>query len=252
MRSIIRFPASVAAIVYLALLANGPPVEAAPPGRMPNTMMFRSSINSMPMSGAMRGGVFASTSPSTMNTFMPVLPTTNSLAGRGMAFTPGSYQSAPGGYGSGSRMYGASNSMPSYSSAGYGSSGYSTRGGPGTIQDMTTASIQSTMPTAVNFLNAMGVPNQGGQISWPLELRVMGPSEVGELRTQIEGLLQIASTQAARGQVSPNVVLAARRAVNRMDVLLLQDKERGGLGMSSFEDSERFLRQLKDGLKLLQ
>jgi hypothetical protein len=255
MRSIVRFPAFLLLLVPFTLLAAGLPVGAVQPGRMANAPATRSAPNQMQMSfrGTMTGAVAATTSPFAMNANMPGF-SASSMSGRGnMAFNPGTYANPTGGYGSGSMMYGAGSSMPSYSSGyGYGSQGYGGSGAAGNLdQGIPTASMQTTL-TPANILSAIGVPNEDGRITWPFELRVMGPTEVTGLRTQLEGLMRTVAMQAASGQVNPRALDAARRVVNRLDVLLLQDKERGGLGMTSFEDSDRFLHQLRDGLKLLQ
>jgi hypothetical protein len=256
MRSIVRFPALLLLVVPFTLLAVGLPVGAVQPGRMANAPATRSPINQMqmPFRGTMTGGVAATASPFAMNANMPGF-SASLMSGRGnMALYSGTYANPTGGYGSGSMMYGAGSSMPSYSSGyGYSSQGYAETGAAGNPdQGIPTANMQTTTLAPADILSAIGVPNEGGRITWPFELRVMGPFEVTGVRTRLEGLLQIVATQAASGQVNPRVVDAARRAVDRMDAFLLQDKERGGLGMTSFEDSERFLRQLRDGLKLLQ
>jgi hypothetical protein len=223
---------------------------------MANAPATRSPVNQMqmPFRATMTGGVATSATPFAMNANMPGF-SASLMAGRGnVAFYPGAYANPTGGYGSGAMMYGAGSSMPSYSS-GYGDSsqGYAGSGAAGyPDQGIPTASMQTTTLTPASILSAMGVPNEGGQITWPFELRVMGPTEVTGLRTQLEGLLQLVAMQAGSGQVNPRAVDAARQAVNRLDALLLQDKKRGGLGMTSFEDSERFLRQLRHGLELLQ
>jgi hypothetical protein len=255
MRCIIRFPALLPLLVSLTLLAFGNPVGAVQPGRMANAPASRFPVNQMqmPFRAPMTGGVATSATPFAMNANTGL--SAFSMAGRGnMPFYSGAYTNSAAGYGSGSMMYGAGSSMPSYSSGSESSpQGYAASGAAGNLdQGMPTASIQTTRLATANILSAMGVSNEGGRISWPFELRVMGPSEVTGLRTNLEGLLQLLATQAASGQVNPQVVDAARQAVNRLDTLLLQDKERGGFGMTSFEDSERFLRQLRDGLKRLQ
>jgi hypothetical protein len=255
MRSIVRFLAFLL-LVPFTLLAVGLPIGAAQSARMANAPATRTPINQMqmPFRGAMSGGVAATASPFAMNANMLGF-SASLMAGSGnMGFNPGAYGNPTGGYGSGAMMYGAGSSMPSYSSGyGYGSQGYAGSDAAGNLdQGIPTANMQTTTLAPAHILSAMGVPNEGGQITWPFELRVMGPSEVTGLRTQLEGLLQLLAMQAAREQVNPRAVDAARQAVNRLDALLLQDKERGGLGMTSFEDSERFLRQLREGLKRLQ
>jgi hypothetical protein len=206
----------------------------------------------MPFRAMMTGGVATSAAPFAMNANMLGRSLPSMAGGSNMALSHGNYTSPTGGYGSGSMMYGAGSSMPGKSSGyGYGSPGNEGSGAAGNY-DIAAASMRTTTAASANVLSAMGVPNDGGQIAWPFELRVMGPAEVTGLRSQLQGLLQVVAMQAASGQVNPRALLAAQHAVARMETLLLEDKERGGLGMTSFEDSERFLHQLRDGLKLLQ
>jgi hypothetical protein len=219
----------------------------APGANMMGTMSQRLPANQTHFSQSMTGAF--SMSPFTMNANIPGVTMPNLAGGSTMRNTPGGYGNAMGGYGASSMMYAGGNSMPAYS-GGYGnaSQSYSGSAAAGAGQ----ASMTATSLGASNVLDAMGVANQGGQISWPCELRVMGPSEVTDLRKQVEGLMKMASMQATQGQVNPRIVEAARKAVDRLDVLLLRDRERGGLGMTSYKDSKRFLDQLKEGLKLFQ
>src|SRR5207245_762104 len=102
-----------------------------------------------------------------------------------------------------------------------------------------------------NALAALGVPTKGGQVDWPLGLRILPPSEkAGELRQQLDGLLQLAASHGD-SQVNPHLVEASRVAVEELHELL-RSKKSAYLAQHTYNEADRFLEKLADALKLLQ
>lgn len=103
------------------------------------------------------------------------------------------------------------------------------------------------------LLAASGVPTDEAGPVWPLALRFLPGQEAQALRGQIDGLLQVAATQAARGQPNTAVVEELAQATDHLRKLLLrQRQERGGLAQRTYEDAERFLDKLAGAQKLLR
>jgi hypothetical protein len=99
-----------------------------------------------------------------------------------------------------------------------------------------------------NWLDALGLPNDGGRLSWPLGLRVLAPAqEVQQERLHIEGLLQRAALQATSGSVACSVLKEMDRAVVRLRGML---QARGdGLAEATQSEARRFLGQLSQVVK---
>jgi hypothetical protein len=103
------------------------------------------------------------------------------------------------------------------------------------------------------LLTASGVPTDEGRPVWPLALRVLPGPEAEALRGQIDALVQVAATQAARGRPNTAVVQELARATDRLRKLLLRHREeRGGLARTSYEEAERFLDKLEGARALLR
>ena len=95
------------------------------------------------------------------------------------------------------------------------------------------------------LLTASGVPNDKGQLRWPIGLAILAAPEADELCERIDALFQETARQAADGSVSPALVETTRQAVQKLRRLLLKDKtERLGMPLAVYQESERFLNQL--------
>jgi hypothetical protein len=100
---------------------------------------------------------------------------------------------------------------------------------------------------------AGGLPTDEGLPVWPLALRVLPGQEAEAIRGQIDGLLQTAATQAARGRPNPAVAQELAQATDRLRKLLVQHRdERGGLARTSYEEAERFLNKLEGAHQLFR
>jgi hypothetical protein len=104
-----------------------------------------------------------------------------------------------------------------------------------------------------SLLTASGLPNDYGQLRWPLGLRILAAPETDELREQIDALFQKAAGQTAGGSVSSTLNQEMREAVRKFRRLLLKDKaERLGMPLAVYSESEHFLNQLERAAQLLQ
>jgi hypothetical protein len=111
-----------------------------------------------------------------------------------------------------------------------------------------TNELSSAPPTAVLApLNSRGVLNEGGQIDWPLGLRILAPEEEGGVRQQIETLFNVAASQTDSGDA--RVAEELGKALEKLRKLLVRDKERMGLPMAVNRESELFVKKLKAALK---
>jgi hypothetical protein len=101
-------------------------------------------------------------------------------------------------------------------------------------------------------LDALGVPNEDGKLSWPLGLRILPPqAESRPLRQQIDALLGLAASQALSGQANPRIVASAGRAVDQLHQLLRSKRELIP-SAHSYEEADSFLKKLAKGMKVLQ
>jgi hypothetical protein len=116
----------------------------------------------------------------------------------------------------------------------------------------TLTSLQMAKSVASNVLDAMGLPNAGGRLDWPLGLRILPPGEKTVLlRNQIDALLGMAAIQSARGPVNPKLLQEASKAVNELHSLL-REKRTAFEASFTYNEADRFLDKLAHGLKLLQ
>jgi plastocyanin len=141
-----------------------------------------------------------------------------------------------------------------------GSQGY-TQGYPGSEMGATAGSEGYTAEPQPDrqekswssLLTASGVPNENGQLRWPLGLRILAAPETDELREQIDALFHEAASQAAGGPVSSPLIQEMGEAVRKFRRLLLKDKaERFGMPLAVYNESERFLNRLEHATQLLQ
>jgi hypothetical protein len=101
-------------------------------------------------------------------------------------------------------------------------------------------------------LTALGVPNSGGHLSWPLGLRILPPAEeTRDLRQQLDGLVQLLAVQAAGGQVNANALQEATRLVDRLHTLL-RDRRDALRSSVTYDEAESFLNRLESTLKALK
>jgi hypothetical protein len=92
------------------------------------------------------------------------------------------------------------------------------------------------------ILNAGGVPNQDGQVAWPLGLRLL---RVDARLQQTEAQLRLAAEQVTAGGANPQLLREVRRNVEGLRQHLLADKERRfSMPLAAYEDAERFLEAL--------
>jgi hypothetical protein len=90
---------------------------------------------------------------------------------------------------------------------------------------------------------ASGVPNQNGQVAWPLGFRLL---RADSQMQQLEAQLQLAVEQVTAGGVNPLLLDEIRLNVEVLRQGLLADKaERFSMPLATYEDAERFLQTLK-------
>jgi hypothetical protein len=104
-----------------------------------------------------------------------------------------------------------------------------------------------------SLLTASGVPNNKGQLRWPIGLAILAAPGVDELCEQIESLFAEAARQAAGGPVNAALGEEMRQAVKQLRRLLLKEKtERFGMPLAVYQESERFLDKLDRAEQRLQ
>ncbi len=161
-------------------------------------------------------------------------------AGRALPYSSGTSYAVPGGYG------GLQGSMPGYASMEKGAPS-SSQGSPAESPPVSKEMSFSSL------LTASGVPNENGQLRWPLGLRILAAQETDALREQVNVLFHEAASQAAGGSVNAHLIQELDHAVNRLRTLLLKDKtERLGMPLAVYNESERFLNQLEHGAQVLK
>ena len=99
------------------------------------------------------------------------------------------------------------------------------------------------------ILKASGVPNQHGQVAWPLGLRLLRADSPMQ---QLEAQLQLAVEQVTAGGVNTQLLDEIRLNVEDLRQLLLADKaSRFSMPLTVYEDAERFLQKLKKTPQIL-
>jgi len=111
------------------------------------------------------------------------------------------------------------------------------------------ANQQQQPASQVSGEDAMGYDKtrDKGQLDWPLALRILPDPETGDLRKEVETLLQAARGQANSGsKVQQQLIGKAERDINRLGKLL--NKSGPALPVSDYAvtESRRFLKRLKD------
>jgi hypothetical protein len=161
-------------------------------------------------------------------------------------YYPGNYGYYPGSYGyyPGYGDYGAYEP----SSGGY-EGAYAPYYGSAELGTSTPSPEEKSMS---RLLTASGVPNDNGQLRWPLGLAILAAPGANELYAQIDALFEEAARQAAGGPVNPALAEEARQAVKRLRRLLLKEKaERFGMSLAVYQESERFLDRLDRAVQRL-
>jgi len=130
----------------------------------------------------------------------------------------------------------------------YAGDGYDDSGGAGGNGTGGTSGGGSARAVEV-ILKSSGVPNQNGQVSWPLGLRLL---RADSQMQQLEAQLQLAAEQVTAGGANPQLLDEIGLNVEDLRQLLLSDKEqRFSLPLAAYEDAEQFLQKLKKTPKIL-
>lgn len=146
-------------------------------------------------------------------------------------------------------------------SGGYGGSQGYMQGYPGSREGATAGSEGYTAEPQPDrqekswnrLLTASGVPNDNGQLRWPLGLRILAAPETDELRERISALFEEAGRQTPGGPVSSLLIQEMDESVKKFRKLLLKDKaERFGMPLTVYNESERFLNQLEHATQVLR
>jgi hypothetical protein len=94
------------------------------------------------------------------------------------------------------------------------------------------------------LFDVAGVPHAGGQLLWPVALRVLPGTAL--LRQSIEALIEEEAAQSASGAVNARVYLDLAAAVNALGSVMDRERdERFSLPNASYEEAENFLAGLK-------
>jgi hypothetical protein len=153
------------------------------------------------------------------------------------------YGMSPGNYGS--NPYAAS------PSAGYGgdAGGMAIGQAPATVHQQQSPGEGGSY----NALDVIGVPNDGGRLSWPLALRILPPAlEARELRERAEVLVQAAAIQWAGGRLNPSTAKEASHAVARLRSLLADRSPTLPISREACQEGSRFLDGLQSALESLK
>jgi len=143
-------------------------------------------------------------------------------------------------YGSGTGGYGGGAPDASYQAQDGGARG-------------TTTDLSPEEKSLSRVLTMSGIPNYGGQLLWPVGLRILRGGATDELRGQIDALFQAAGQQAQTGPVNPNLVQDLARALSTLSKFVRRDREeRFSLPLALYEDAEGFLAKLDHAQKLLE
>jgi plastocyanin len=225
---------AVSALALLPAAGQPMPRPNSPPASMPNNML-RPQINP---NAAMMFSFNGFRSPSYGMMAYPSLYAAQAYGAGSM-----SYSSAMGGYGAGMRnsSYGEQGGM-----RGAGSSGYGGENGARSEPSSEEKSLS-------RILTASGVPNVGGQLLWPVVLRILRGGATDELRRQIDALFQLEAEQTQTGALNPQVAQELARSLEALRKFVRRDREeRFSLPLALYEDAEGFLAKLDHAEKLLE
>jgi hypothetical protein len=162
-------------------------------------------------------------------------------SGYGYGYPYGGYPY--GGYGYNPWLYGM---MGGYGGGGGGGGGGPVVGGQG--------GIEAPMPPQKGdspALEALGLPNAGGRLDWPLGFRLLPRnSEARVWQQQLDNLLPTAVAQAGEGQVNPQTVAEIKRSLDNLSDLLRSRAP--DMPRDTAVQAERFLQQLNAAVKMLR
>jgi hypothetical protein len=139
-----------------------------------------------------------------------------------------------------------------YGMAPYDTQSYGATGGSADPQ-ANAAELQPSTVEKNSLLTASGVPNDRGQLRWPIGLAILAAPGADVLREQIDALFDEAARQVADGSVNPALAEEVRQAVKKLRRLLLKEKaERLGMPLAVYQESERFLNKLDRAQQLFR
>ena len=158
----------------------------------------------------------------------------------GAAMAPAMQPMSPAGGSTLAMGYGSYSTVP-YEMQAHGATGGSTDPQMYAAEAQPTPEEKSTS----RLLTASGVPNDKGQLRWPIGLAILAAPGADELSEQIEALYAEAARQAAGGSINAALAEEVRQAVKQLRGLLLKEKaERFGMPLAVYQESERFLDKL--------
>jgi len=152
-----------------------------------------------------------------------------------------------GGYGGNGYGGGSGYGGGGYGGGGYGGGGYG-GGGSGNPSPRQMVNVTSTPSSeSSSALDALGLPNNGSHVSWPVGLRVLPPGpESQQLLLQIEGALQLGG-----GQSNPQLLKEGQQAVRQLRYRL--DAGAGDrLASATVAQAREFLDRVEHALKTLE
>ena len=157
------------------------------------------------------------------------------------------YSGAMMGYGMGYGMMGYGMGYGNYSSLQGNQQGYGNTTGGVMAQGYPVESQSNAQEQELSsVLQASGVPQDAGQIRWPVGLLALAAPDVDKLRAQIEGVFRQAASQASQGTVDAHLSHECVRAVAALRHALRKDQdERFAMPLSVYDESERFLNRLE-------
>ena len=141
-----------------------------------------------------------------------------------------------------------------YGTAPYDMQAYGATGGSTDLQVYAAESQSSPGEKSTSsLLTASGVPNDKGQLRWPIGLAILAAPGADELCEQIDGLFEELARQAVGGAGNPALAEEVPPAVKDLRRLLLKEKaERFGMPLAVYQESERFLNKLDRAEQLLR
>jgi len=223
----------------------GSPGMARPAGSAGMAQPFRGASNFN--MGAMSPGAAPGMAPG-MRSISAAVGGTSTMAPGSYGMSRNNMQSNGQGYGS-MQSYGQGYGNMQDSGQGYGDASLNTL-----PQTYATEPQRSREDKSMSrLLTASGVPNDNGQLRWPIGLVILAAPGADELGGQIEALFEESARQAASGPVNPVLAEEARHAVQKLRRLLLKDKsERFLMPLTVYQESERFLNKLDHAEQLLR
>lgn len=97
-------------------------------------------------------------------------------------------------------------------------------------------------PPPQTELTALGIPNDGGAITWPLALRTMPPDKKRKLLDPLDAQLQVIAKQGIAGRANPAIVREAKENIE--GVYRWLRAHRLDMSDSTYRDADGFLSKL--------